>query len=48
MSEYEIYWSDLTEEAKDRLQNMYHHNINEYPIAIIIAEDYIEDDIEVD
>jgi len=38
MTTYEIYWSDLTEEARKRLSHLYHDNINISPIAIIEVE----------
>lgn len=38
----EIYWNDLTKEAKERLSILYHENIDISPIAIIdIEEDTI-------
>lgn len=44
MAQYEIYWSDLTEDAQERLSGMYHDNIEMSPIAIVDIED--DDDIE--
>ena len=35
---YEIYWDDLTPEAKERLKGLYHENIDLTPIAIIEAD----------
>ena len=41
MKSFEIYWEDLTEEAKERLKDLYHENIDLIPIAIIdIEEDF--------
>ena len=42
---YEIYWSDLTEEAQDRLKTMYHDNIELTPIAEIEIEEEGSDPI---
>lgn len=39
MESYEIYWSDLTDEAKEKLKKLYHDNIDMSPIAIIDIED---------
>ena len=39
MKTYEIYWGDLTDEAKERLKGMYHENIGIAPIAIVDVED---------
>ena len=36
--QFEIYWSDLTTEAQERLQIIYHENIELSPIAIIDIE----------
>ena len=36
---YEIYWSDLTDEAKKRLEGLYHENLEITPLAIIEVED---------
>jgi hypothetical protein len=38
VNQFEIYWSDLTDEAKERLQIIYHENIELSPIAIIDIE----------
>ena len=38
MKQFEIYWSDLTKEAKERLQELYHENIELAPLAIIDLE----------
>jgi len=35
MVSYEIYWDDLTEEAKIRLGKLHHANIDLSPLAII-------------
>jgi len=35
MTSYEIYWSDLNKEAKDRLRDLYHENIELSPLAIV-------------
>ena len=35
MESFEIYWDDLTPEAKERLKPIYHENIDLSPIAII-------------
>jgi len=32
---YEIYWDDLTKEAKERLKNLNHENVDITPIAVI-------------
>lgn len=42
MTSYEIYWSDLNEDAQQRLAEMYHDNIDISPLAIIDFEDYTE------
>jgi len=39
MKEYEIYWSDLTSEAQDRLKEIYHDNIELSPLASFEIED---------
>jgi hypothetical protein len=39
MTQYEIYWDDLNEEAKIRLINLYHENIDLSPLAIIDIEE---------
>lgn len=44
MKQFEIYWSDLTEEAQQRLQELYHENIECSPLAIIDIENIEEDD----
>ena len=44
MTTYEIYWSDLTEEAQDRLSGMYHENIDISPIAYIDIEEEGEEE----
>jgi len=35
---YDIYWNDLTDEAKERLNELYHDNIHLTPITIIEVE----------
>jgi hypothetical protein len=35
MEHYEIYWSDLTPEAQERLTGMYHESLDLNSIAII-------------
>ncbi|WP_268225347.1 hypothetical protein [Sinomicrobium oceani] len=40
MAQYEIYWNDLTEEARERLKDLYHENIDLSPLAIFdVAEE---------
>ena len=39
MEQFEIYWSDLTEEAQQRMNNLYHENIDLSPLAIIDVEE---------
>jgi hypothetical protein len=46
MRSLEIFWDDLTDEAKERLHLLYHDNIDNSPIAIVDVED-LEDDKEV-
>ena len=42
MKSYKIYWKDLSKEAKERLKEMYHENIDLTPLAVIdIEEDKI-------
>ena len=43
MDEYEIYWDDLTEEAKERLKDLYHENIDLTPLCIIELENENEE-----
>jgi hypothetical protein len=38
MAQFEIYWSDLTNEAKDRLSELKHDNIELTPLAVIEVE----------
>jgi hypothetical protein len=38
MKTFEIFWNDLTNEAKERLKEMYHENIDLSPLAIIEFE----------
>ena len=42
MIQYEIYWDDLTEEAQERLKDLYHENIDLNPLAIIDVEEELE------
>lgn len=42
MQQFEIYWDDLTEEAKERLKDLYHENIDLSPIVIIELEEQEE------
>ena len=39
MKSYEIYWNDLSDEAKERLKDLYHDNIDLSPLAIIDVEE---------
>ena len=39
---YEIYWRDLNEEAKKRLKDLYHENINIALLAIVDIEEVIQ------
>jgi cytidylate kinase len=39
MKSYEIYWKDLNEEAKKRLKDLYHENIDISPLAVIDIEE---------
>jgi hypothetical protein len=43
MKTYEIYWDDLTEEAKERLKDLEHGNYDVTPMAIIEIEENLED-----
>lgn len=43
MRSLEIYWNDLTDEAKERLHLLNHENVDMSPIAIIDIE--VEDDM---
>jgi hypothetical protein len=36
---YEIYWEDLTPEARKRLEGLYHDNIDLSPLTIIEIEE---------
>lgn len=38
METYEIYWSHLSEEAKEEFKDLYHENIELTPLAIINIE----------
>lgn len=44
MKSYEIYWDDLNEDAKERLKNIYHENIDLSPLAIIDIEENESED----
>jgi len=44
MESFEIYWSDLTPEAKKRLSGLYHDNIEISPIAIIETVEDFDDE----
>lgn len=39
MKSFEIYWHDLTEDAQERLKDLYHDNIDISPLAFIDVED---------
>ncbi len=39
MKTYEIYWHDLTEEAKVKLMDLDHENVDLSPLAIIEIEE---------
>jgi len=39
MKTFEIYWSDLNEDAKENLSELYHENIELTPIASIDLEE---------
>jgi hypothetical protein len=39
MKSFEIYWSDLSEEAQERLKELYHDNIELSPLAIVDIEE---------
>jgi hypothetical protein len=39
MKSYKIYWKDLTDEARKRLAEIYHDNIDLSPLAIIDIEE---------
>ena len=39
MNSYEIYWDDLTEDAQERLAELYHDNIELSPLAIVDIEE---------
>jgi hypothetical protein len=38
MTQFEIYWNDLTDEAKNRLSDLYHDNIHLTPLTTIEVE----------
>jgi len=42
MPQFEIYWSDLTDEAKERLSELYHENVEISPFAVIETENVEE------
>lgn len=42
MKTFEIYWDDLTQEAKNRHKELYHDNIELVPIAIIELEEEVD------
>ena len=44
MQSFEIWWNDLTPEAKERLHDLYHENVELTPLAIIDIENEDEDD----
>lgn len=35
MKSFEIYWSDLTDDARKRLKELYHENVELSPLAIV-------------
>lgn len=39
MRTFEIYWNDLTDDAKERLKDLNHDNVDLSPLAIIELED---------
>jgi hypothetical protein len=44
MAQFEIYWDDLTDEAKERLSDLNHGNVDLTPLAVIEVEDVEEID----
>jgi len=44
MKSFEIFWSDLNEEAQERMREIYHENIDLSPIAILDIEDNEEEE----
>jgi len=44
MTQHEIYWDDLTEEAKKRVYGLYHENVDDCPIAIIEIDEKRKND----
>lgn len=42
MGQFEIYWNDLTDEAKERLSELYHENVEISPLAVIEIENVEE------
>ena len=46
MKSFEIYWDDLKEEAKERLIDLYHENIDLSPIALVDIEEDLAANIE--
>jgi hypothetical protein len=47
MGTYEIFWDDLTEDAQERLKDLWHDNVEFSPLAIIEVEEE-EDLIELE
>lgn len=39
MKTFEIYWNDLTDDAKERLKDLNHDNVDLSPLAIIELDD---------
>lgn len=39
MKTYEIYWSNLSKEAQEKMKELYHDNIELSPLAIIEIEE---------
>lgn len=48
MKSFEIYWNDLNEEAKERMKDLYHENIDLSPLAIIDIEEEDENQLKLD
>ena len=44
MKTYEIYWNDLTDDAKRKLSGLNHENVELTPIAIVENMDEDEDE----
>lgn len=36
---FEIYWKDLNDNAKERLKELYHENVDLTPLAIVDIEE---------